>query len=319
MELDGKDRRILCELDKNARYSSSKIGRLAGLRKEVVNYRISKLISEGIITRFFAEINTAKLGYSVFKVYLQFQNINTEREKEITEYLESHHNICWIAVCSGRWDMLVAFWARDIFEFNEILTEFLNRFSDFILAKEIVINLRYCIYSRKWLTNDRNPKVTCIGGRPENMDLDEKDLKILRILTRNGREHIVDIARKIGISPALAIYRMRELMKRGVITTFRIDINRAKLGLEFCKSFLYLQNKTTEKERKLIRFCSLHPNITALTQCIGPWDLELELETRSFEEFHMIMKDIKTRFPELVRSYESVVISKESGVRYIPK
>ena len=319
MVLDVKDRKILCELDKNCRQSSRKIAKKTGLSKEVVNYRINRLAKENVITRFFAEVNTAKLGYMAFKVYLQFQNVNEAKEKEILEYLMGHPNMGWIAVCSGRWDMIAAFWARDVFEFSEMLSEFLNKFSGYVLSKEIITNLQYFIYNRKWLTNDTKPKISCIGGKPEKVKMDAKDFEILRFLTKNGREPIINIAKKLGLSDSLVIYRVRELVKKDVIAAFRIDVNKTKLNLEFCKAFIYLQNKTTEKENELIKFCALHPNITALTQCIGPWDIELEFESGSFEQFHRIMRDIKNRFPDLVRSYESVVISKESGIRYIPK
>jgi Lrp/AsnC family leucine-responsive transcriptional regulator len=284
-----------------------------------VNYRINRMVKRNVITRFFAEVNTAKLGYIVFKVYLQFQNVDEVKEKEIFEYLMNHPNMGWIAVCSGRWDTIAAFWAKNVFEFNDILSEFLNKFSNYVLSKEIVMNLRYYIYNRKWLTKDKKPKISCIGDYPKEVKLNRNDLDILKFLTKNGRESIVNIANKLGLSSSLVIYRIKELVKKEVITAFRIDINKKMLNLEFCKSFIYLQNKTTEKENALIRFCSLHPNITALTQCIGPWDIELELETESFDQFHRIMRDIKNRFPDLLRSYESVLISKESGIRYIPK
>jgi len=141
----------------------------------------------------------------------------------------------------------------------------------------------------------------------------------LRFLTRDAKCPIVKIADKLKLSPSLIIYRIRELIRKKVITAFRIDLNLEKLKIEFCKSFIYLQNKTKEKEAQLIEFCANHPNITALTQCVGPWDVELELEVESFERFHSIMREISNRFPNLIKSYESVLISKQSGITYIPR
>lgn len=317
--LDLKDRKIITELDKNCRQSSSKIARKTGISKDVVNYRINRLVREKIITRFFAEINTAKFGYIVYKLYLQFQNTTEEDEKTILDYLYNHPKVVWTAVCSGRWDLITSFWARDVYEANDYLSDFMNNFSEFILNKQVAINMQYYIYSRKWLTGDKKPKIGCIGKMPGEIVLDELDFKILEQTGKNARTPIVEIANALGTSSSLVIYRIKEMKKRGIITTFRIDLNLEKLGMEFCKSFIYLQSKTTEKENSLIRFCSLHPNVTAVTQLVGPWDIELEFETGSFEQFHRVMRDIKNRFPDLVRSYESVLISKESGIRYIPK
>jgi len=317
--LDFKDRRIITELDKDSRQSNSKIAKATDISKDVVNYRINRMAKEGVITRFFAEINTAKLGFIVYKLYLQLQNTTEEDEKHILEYLYHHPRAGWTAVCSGRWDLVTAFWAKDVYEANDYLSDFMNKFSQFILNKQTAINLQYYIYSRKWLIDDKKPQIGCIGKRPSDEKLDNINLRILELMGKNARMPIIEMANSLGISSSLVIYRIKEMRKKGIITNFRVDVNKEKLGMEFCKAFIYLQNKTTEKENGLIRFCSLHPNVTAVTQLVGPWDLELELETESFEQFHRIMRDIKNRFPGLVRSYESVLISKESGIRYIPK
>lgn len=317
--LDLKDRKIITELDKDCRQSSSRMAKATGISKDVVNYRINRLVKERVITRFFAETNTAKIGYIAYKMYLQFQNTTEEDERLIIDYLYGHPRVIWTAVCSGRWDLITSFWVRDVYESNVYLSDFMNRFSKFVLNKQVAINLQYYIYSRKWLTGDKKPKIGCIGKSPGNEKLDGIDMGILELMGRNARTPIIEMAKKMGVSSSLVIYRIKEMRKRGIITAFRVDLNLERLGMEFCKSFVYLQNKTTEKEDALIKFCSLHPNVTAVTQLVGPWDLELELETESFEQFHRVMRDIKNRFPDLVRSYESVLISKESGIRYIPK
>ena len=48
--IDTKDRKILNELDFNARQSNSEIARKVGLSKEVVNYRIRNLEKAEIVT-----------------------------------------------------------------------------------------------------------------------------------------------------------------------------------------------------------------------------------------------------------------------------
>jgi len=43
-KLDVRDRKILVELDEDARQSNNQIGKKVGLSKEVVKYRIDKMI-----------------------------------------------------------------------------------------------------------------------------------------------------------------------------------------------------------------------------------------------------------------------------------
>src|SRR3989344_4558251 len=76
--LDAKDRKILYELDINSRQASSKIAKKVGLSKQVVNFRIKRLIKEKLISFFYTVIDISKLGFAVHKIFLRLQNIDSE-------------------------------------------------------------------------------------------------------------------------------------------------------------------------------------------------------------------------------------------------
>ena len=84
--LEIKDRKILAELEQNSRQSFSEIAKKLRTSKEVINYRVKKLVNDGIITRFFTEINLHQLGLQVYKIYFQFQNVTDAREEEMYQY-----------------------------------------------------------------------------------------------------------------------------------------------------------------------------------------------------------------------------------------
>ena len=73
INLDFKDRKILYELDLNCRQSNTQIGKKVGLKKDVVSYRIKQMQDENIIINFWTAINTFKLGYHVYRIYITFQ------------------------------------------------------------------------------------------------------------------------------------------------------------------------------------------------------------------------------------------------------
>ena len=89
VDIDLKDRKILYHLDLNCRQSNAQIGKKVGLSKEVVNYRIKKMEEEGIIKNYWTAINSFKLGYQVFRIYIKFQNVTEKKKQEIIDY--SHH------------------------------------------------------------------------------------------------------------------------------------------------------------------------------------------------------------------------------------
>jgi len=63
--LDDIDRKILSELQNDARISYAELGRRAGLTTPAVIERVHKLEDAGIITGFRAEIDTAKVGLPI--------------------------------------------------------------------------------------------------------------------------------------------------------------------------------------------------------------------------------------------------------------
>ena len=90
--LDNIDKRILLELDKNARISDVKLAKIVGKSKESVRYRIKKLIEEKVILRFTIWIDPTKLGYQTAKIYLNLANI-PEKKKQFIEELKNEKRL----------------------------------------------------------------------------------------------------------------------------------------------------------------------------------------------------------------------------------
>lgn len=85
-KLDLKDRKILYELDLNCRQSNAQIGKKVGLGRDVVAYRINRMQEEGIIKNYYALIDTFKLGYHMFRIYINFQYVTSKIKEEIIQY-----------------------------------------------------------------------------------------------------------------------------------------------------------------------------------------------------------------------------------------
>ena len=74
-KLNLKDKKILYELEKNARVTISDIAKKVGLSKQLVSYKIKRLEEERIIEGYHAIIDTSKLGYTTYRVYFTFPTI----------------------------------------------------------------------------------------------------------------------------------------------------------------------------------------------------------------------------------------------------
>ena len=81
VKIDVEDSRILYELDFNSRQTLTQIGKNIGLKKDVVSYRVQRMQEEGVIKNFWTAINTFKLGYQVYRIYINFQYVNQNIKK----------------------------------------------------------------------------------------------------------------------------------------------------------------------------------------------------------------------------------------------
>lgn len=316
--INDKDKQILGALDGNSRMSVSRLARGLNLSKDGVNYRLKRLEGEEIITKYFAEVDVSKLGLIMGKVAMQFQNADKQKEDEIFNFLKSQPKVGWVIFCSGRWDCVFVAYVKDNYEFKELIDVLVEKYGEHILAKEFLLMSEYYVVNRKWLLTKHESyerAISKIGGKI-NKSVDELDIEIIKILTKNCRTPIIEIAKKLNVSSSLIINRIRELENKKVIQNYYVGLNLEKVKKEFCKSFIYLRNYSKEERKKLEIYCLSHPNVTAITNLIGQWEMELEMEVDNFDEFHRIMNGIKEKFKNIVRSYEAIVITREYGRDY---
>src|SRR3989344_5144730 len=198
-KLDLKDRKILYELDLNARRTDKEIAKKVGLRRESTRYRIQKLIDEGYINYFMTILNSMKLGYDWYRTFFKFQNITLEKEKEIIDWLKERAS--WITKVEGKWDLNTGIFCKNIYEFKDIINQFLVEFSSYINRYEFSIVTRMWHYHRDYLIENKNKtlpgEVMGFSSSKEYIikaidSIDYKILDTLQNLSNQKKEKILD-------------------------------------------------------------------------------------------------------------------------------
>src|SRR3989344_5108257 len=127
-ELDKKDRKLLYEIDLNARLGTSVLGKRIGLSQEGTFYRLQRLEKKKIISGYMTLLNFGKIGYTGYGVYARFQNVSHEQKKYIIEELKSLNHIYWIAEFGGKFDLAFAIMAKNIIHFNEMFSDLSTKY-----------------------------------------------------------------------------------------------------------------------------------------------------------------------------------------------
>jgi len=316
-KLDLKDKKILTLLDENSRYSNSQIAKKVGLSKPAVEYRLKRFEKNNIIFSYYAVINFTKLGYSQYKLYLKFQNTNLEDEQKIINYWKERKNVMWVAEIRGRWDLTVSILAKSNFEFGKILNAFMNKYSKFILEKDVLLTEYSPIYSREYLAETK-PLEFVYGIPSKTYELGDTDEKILKVLAENARISIVELAEKLHLTRDIVNYRLKKLTKDKIIVQYRCYLNLQNIGINHYKIIFRTKNFDEQAEKQIKEYVQQHKKATQFLKLIGSWDLEIEFETENENELYKILTDIRKKFSNIIRDFDILRITENFKYNYFP-
>ncbi len=318
MNLDAKDRRILQELDNDATTGLKEIARKLRTTKEVVAYRIKQLEEKKIITSYIALSHFAKLGLTHYKLYIKYSHISAEKKKEIIDFILKEKNLGWLASCEGSFDLMIAIRFHSLFEFEKFKDSLFQRFDSVFQRNSFAIMTEAETYPRQYILGGANPPrrvfVFCSPANAERMD--EEDMKIIKSLSMNSRASSTEIARMTGLTDRIVRYRKQLLEKRNILVGYKLAINYRKLNYLFFKCLIKVQNVNEKWLHELKLYARQHPNIIHWIKVLGEWDLELELEVPSIEEFYNISNEIREKFSDIIQTFDSVLVSEEHSISH---
>lgn len=318
LKLDLKDRKILFELDRNSRASYAEIGKAVGLSKQVVKFRVERMINTGIIENFHAMWNISMLGYQQYNIYLRFKRISPEREKELIEALKKNKHTNWIVSVDGKWDLICATHFKTIQQFYEFMQGLVYKYGEIIKSRDIMCITYLFHFRRYYLINKRAEAVelSYLVEPREAVTLDKLDRGILKELIENARSPATEIATKVRASPEVVNKRIKRMVKNSLIQSFCMKMNFLKVGYHYYKIIVTLKNLAERRKKELVEFCAVHPNVTYVIEGIGIRDIHIDTEMESMEKMHEFILNLREKFPDILEDFEVLAISREHKMKY---
>ena len=134
---------------------------------------------------------------------------------------------------------------------------------------------------------------------------DKYDRLILKELDENARKSLSELSKKVGLSRDAVRNRIKKLVDNKVIIAFTPIYNPPNMGFPIIDYvFISLYNPSEVQEKEFLKFLKSHKNVTYVAGLIGKWDYILDIMANNPGEFDRILKDIRQRFPELIKDYE---------------
>lgn len=319
VKTDLKDKKILRELDVNARIPLGKLAKKVGLSKQVTNYRINKLVEKGVIIGFVTIFDSVTVGKRWFRVLFQLKEIQKEEKKKFVEYFKRHPNVFWLGEVGGKWDFVINFVTDDQYTFNKLLETELLKWSIYVQRYEILVYINAIDqekgYILKEYETEKHEFFHEMKFNPE-IKLDELDKKIIRIISKDASLSFNHIGKQLKVSYKTVQNRIKEMEKNKIILGYRAMIQASKLGYEGNMIFLKIEHDP-ELEKKLYSFLK-HSNVTFAVKHLGLWRIGIEVESSSRAEFHEFLLELRTRFKNLISDYETFPIFYDLVYNYFP-
>jgi Lrp/AsnC family leucine-responsive transcriptional regulator len=323
VNLDIRDRKILYQLDLNCRQSNSQIGRKVRLSKQVVDYRIKRMEEEGVISGYWTAINSFKLGYYCFRIYINFFDVTSQKKKEIIDYFIKQENIWSVIEVQGPIELDVVIWVDDIFTFNAWWDQTLKQYGNYF-SKSTVSILTQVISCKLAILLDENKKnnidnsffITNCEGQP--IKIDQIDYHILDELSLNGRIPLILLAEKIGTSSQTVKYRINNLKKKNLIQAFRLHIDYNKIGYKTQAIDFHLKDHS--KKHIIIEYLKTNPHTyDIMSMNIGWNDIGIQALVKDTSDLMFIVHDIETKIPNAIRKTEFWISFTQYKTQWLPK
>lgn len=317
IKLDAYDKKISEILLSNSREQVSSIGKKIRLKRENVNYKLNRLVKEGLITGYNTIFNEKSLGLKRYVVFLELIKLKEESEKEVLHYLEEHKYMSWIGPSAGKWSIIFDVVLPEGIELRKVMAEFFNRFHS-IIGEYIILPLEDGNYfGFKFLgLIKRNLPIS----ENEVIKLDKKDKIILSLLNENSRVNFVEISEKIGLTPNGVANRIRNLEKSGVISGYTISLDWKILGYEWYGIQLKIMHFKEGLENELEKFLTHHKKVVFYNRYLGgAWDYDIGVIIENSNELRDFINKFRKSFGESVKISDVFLVLEETSGYKLPK
>lgn len=152
-----------------------------------------------------------------------------------------------------------------------------------------------------------------------NHKLDKIDLKILKILQANSKITNLDLSKKIGLSPAPTLERVKKLESSGIIKSYHAQVDPQVIGLSV-KTFV-LVSLAWQKENALENFIAKVNEIDEIVECYiitGEADFLMHLVCKDIPTYEQLLFKTLSKIEEIERLKTLMTLSTVKDSKVLP-
>lgn len=149
--------------------------------------------------------------------------------------------------------------------------------------------------------------------------IDKIDLKILKILQENSKITNLDLSKKIGLSPAPTLERVKKLEQNEIIQSYHARVSPQKMGLNV-QTFI-LVSLAWKKENALDNFLNKVKEIDEIVECYiitGDADFLLKLIVKDTPAYEKLLLRKLSQIEEIESLKTLMTLSRVKDITVLP-
>lgn len=149
--------------------------------------------------------------------------------------------------------------------------------------------------------------------------LDKIDLKILKILQQNSKITNLELSKKIGLSPAPTLERVKKLEQSEIISSYHAKVDPVSIGL-MVQTYV-LVNLAWPKENALENFLKKIQKIDEVTECYiitGDADFLVKIVCKDIASYEKLLFKTLSQIEEIERLKTLMTLSKVKESKLLP-
>lgn len=149
--------------------------------------------------------------------------------------------------------------------------------------------------------------------------LDKVDLKILKILQENSKITNLDLSKRVGLSPAPTLERVKKLENNDVVMAYQAKVNPTALGLNV-QTFV-LVDLAWQEEDALENFINKLHDIEEVVECYiitGEADFLLKIICKDIPTYEKILFKTLSQIDEIERLKTLMTLSNVKQNNILP-
>jgi Lrp/AsnC family leucine-responsive transcriptional regulator len=147
-------------------------------------------------------------------------------------------------------------------------------------------------------------------NKDNHLFLDRFDQRILELLQREGRISNQELAERIGLSPSPCLRRVRALEEAGIITKYRAQLDRHKLGLDLMALIhISMDRHTPERFENFEKRLRAMPEVLECLLITGQEaDYQVKVVVHDMDHYQALLLNKITRIEGVTGVHSSFVL-----------